>query len=177
MPPPRRRHIGASVRCRAGSPRVDEGDVNWWSAGMAAFLDGWKHYYQDAGSEQLDFRACGLGRRDMGARSAERIFRPTLARATGTAAAEGTCLMHTCSEMNTMAKSEGDCFVVLSSRGLFWDGEGWGGREQARAFRGGPDAYADCALAVSCLRKLGVACNVAYLPRRSTPDKSNGSTP
>ena len=60
----------------------------------------------------------------------------------------------------------GGCFVVLSAEGLFWDGGGWvrdGAR--ARGFSEGPDAYADCALAASCLRRLGHLCNVAYLPK------------
>jgi hypothetical protein len=76
----------------------------------------------------------------------------------------------------------GGYFVVISSTGLFWDGQGWGPREVARCFSDPPDAYADCALAVSCLRKLGVACEVGYVPRgrmrasRTPPERSRTLT-
>ena len=60
-------------------------------------------------------------------------------------------------------------FVVLSADGLFWDGEFWTPRRlMARRFSG-VGAYADCALAVPCLRRLGVRCSVAYLPVGSAP--------
>lgn len=56
------------------------------------------------------------------------------------------------------------CFVILSLTGLFWDGKEWVPEvEKARQFSGPPDAYADCALAVSCLRRLGHVCSVAYI--------------
>lgn len=56
-------------------------------------------------------------------------------------------------------------FVVLSEEGQFWTGEDWSGKkEEARRFDGPPDAWADCHLAVSCLRRLGRRCSVAYLP-------------
>jgi hypothetical protein len=54
-------------------------------------------------------------------------------------------------------------FVVVRDDGLLWDGQGWGGRRTARYFSGPPDAYADCALAVGCLRRLGVRCQVGYV--------------
>ncbi len=58
----------------------------------------------------------------------------------------------------------GGCFVVLSSFGFFWDGDSWVAEmAKARRFSGPPDAYADCALAVSCLRRLGHICSVAYI--------------
>jgi hypothetical protein len=56
-------------------------------------------------------------------------------------------------------------FLVVRDDGSFWDGVGFGPLGAARRFDAGPDAYADCFLAVSCLRKLGVGCRVGYLPR------------
>lgn len=61
-------------------------------------------------------------------------------------------------------------FVVMrDDLPLFWDGgEGWTEFPlAARRFSGPPDAYADCYLAVSCLRRLGHACGLAYLPSRA----------
>jgi hypothetical protein len=47
-------------------------------------------------------------------------------------------------------------FVVLRVDGLFWDGKDWTAkRTEVRQSAGPPDAYADCALAVSCLGRLG----------------------
>ncbi len=61
----------------------------------------------------------------------------------------------------------GDGFVVMRTDWMLWDGEAWvADAAGARVFREGADAYADCALAVSCLRRLGHRCNVAYLPGR-----------
>ena len=61
----------------------------------------------------------------------------------------------------------GGVFLIVNDAGLFWDGARWLPQwEGARHFDVPPDAYADCALAVSCLRKLGTACHVAYVPFR-----------
>lgn len=61
-------------------------------------------------------------------------------------------------------------FCVLREDGMLWTGHDWTWKEkEARIFSGPPDAYADCALAVSCLRKLGHACSVAYIPERTSP--------
>jgi hypothetical protein len=57
-------------------------------------------------------------------------------------------------------------FLVIRDDGHYWDGDGWTRDvRHARFFTNPPDAYADCALAVSCLRKLREACEVAYVPR------------
>jgi len=64
----------------------------------------------------------------------------------------------------------GGFFVVRDGAGKFWDGrEGWLDEWRgARRFADPPDAFADCFLAVSCLRALGVLCHVAYVPRGSS---------
>lgn len=55
-------------------------------------------------------------------------------------------------------------FVVLDAKGAFWDGQEWTQEVAlAKQFHNSPDAYADAALAASCLRRLGHVCNVAYL--------------
>lgn len=55
-------------------------------------------------------------------------------------------------------------FVVLREDGRMWDGDEWTAEmSRARRFWGGPDAWADCHLAVTCLRRLGHRCSVAAL--------------
>ena len=56
------------------------------------------------------------------------------------------------------------CFVVIGEDGRFWNGSGWvEDGAAARRFTDAADAYADCALAVSCLRRLGRPCNVGFI--------------
>lgn len=57
-------------------------------------------------------------------------------------------------------------FVVLSGKGLFWDGADWTGElSQARRFVDGPDPWADCNEVAERLTELGISCQVAYIPR------------
>jgi hypothetical protein len=60
----------------------------------------------------------------------------------------------------------GDCFVILASNGLYWDGyrrvAHW---EQAQRFAGPDDPRAEAQVLADQLRRAGRPCNVAYIPR------------
>ena len=60
----------------------------------------------------------------------------------------------------------GDCFVVLSGDGLFWDGHAWVREwQRARQFAGPVDPSAECESLADQLRLAGTPCSVAYVPR------------
>lgn len=61
---------------------------------------------------------------------------------------------------------KGDCFVVLSENGHYWNGEGWVQKwQEARQFDGPSDPSAECELLADDMRRLGCRCSVAYIPR------------
>lgn len=67
--------------------------------------------------------------------------------------------------------ARGDCFVVVSTEGLFWDGSAWVPRWQdALQFVDAIDPYRPCDALVERLRGLGAACNVAYVPKVAGPE-------
>ena len=58
-------------------------------------------------------------------------------------------------------------FVILREDGQYFEGPGWTpDRRLARRFDRGADAWADCHLAVTCLRRLGHRCSVVGIPFR-----------
>jgi hypothetical protein len=60
----------------------------------------------------------------------------------------------------------GDCFVVWSAEGLFWDGEGWVPEwQRARQFGGPVDPFPEAQELADLLRAGGTPCNVAYIHR------------
>jgi hypothetical protein len=62
--------------------------------------------------------------------------------------------------------SVGDCFVVLSEGGHFWDGEKWVEKwQEARRFDGPVDPSTPCEALANSLKQRGVRCSVAYIPR------------
>ena len=62
-------------------------------------------------------------------------------------------------------------FVVISAGGLFWDGAAWTPhRGIAGPLQGWRRRLRRLHLAVSCLRRLGVRCGVAYLPVRAAAE-------
>lgn len=65
-----------------------------------------------------------------------------------------------------MLAPHGDCFVVLSEDGLYWGAKDWTSKsDEAQRFAGPLDAYSKCAALARDLRdRLGIACNVAYIP-------------
>jgi hypothetical protein len=70
-------------------------------------------------------------------------------------------------KQNTTANAaDGDCFVICSDQGLFWDGSGWTPEwKRALPFRGPVDPSAPAQELSDELRhRLGVVCNVAYIP-------------
>lgn len=73
-------------------------------------------------------------------------------------------------------------YYVVSSFGRVWTGDRWSPEmSQARRFPAGPgDSYAECDAQVAALRQAGIACNVAYAPRRRSQTvgrRSQGATP
>ncbi len=60
----------------------------------------------------------------------------------------------------------GDCFVVLSADGRFWDGKAWTDRlAQACRFDGPIDPSTACERLAIQLKDRGFPCSVAYIPR------------
>ena len=64
-------------------------------------------------------------------------------------------------------RTQEGCFVVGSTGGRFWDGEGWvADPNQALPFAFTADPWADCHAVVEELRRRGHRCLVGYLPWR-----------
>lgn len=77
----------------------------------------------------------------------------------------------------------GDCFVVLSEKGCYWDGNGWvADEERAQRFicSERADAWKDCEdLRQRLMRETGLVCFPLYLPcraRKSARKSTKGSS-
>lgn len=60
----------------------------------------------------------------------------------------------------------GDCFVLLSPEGLYFDGRGWTEKwQQAQQYAMPVDPSERCEVAARLLHGFGLPCEVAYIPR------------
>src|SRR5262245_49002670 len=74
-------------------------------------------------------------------------------------------------------RGRGNCFVVISGEGRYWDGSGWVDRwEDAQQFSfPDPDPWLSCEnLCVGLRERLGVYCAVAHISR---PEVHTGQGP